>query len=205
MIETLKKYDELFLQNHSHGNEFADNIFEYTNRFSKLILSAPHATRSFVCKKEKLADLYTGALTRVIGETSKTSTIIRNKYTPYKALISDFIIEHQLQDHYFLDIHGFNQEIDYDICLGICDYSEQNYPYLQDIMAIAAKYELKTVVNYPDYTGRHGLCGRYQKECQQPNVIQIELKKYLRDFYNNPQIVQKITLPFFREVVTCYK
>lgn len=205
MIETLKKYDLYYSQNHSHGDEPASEIFEYTDYSSKLILSAPHATRSFCNKKEKVADLYTGALVKIIGKKNKVSTIIRNKFTPYKALISDFINEQQLQNHYFLDIHGFNKDINYDICLGICDFEQQNYPYLQKIIDVAKKYHLKTIVNHPDYTGKYGLCGRYQHDYKKPNVIQIELKKHLRDFYNTPEIVQNVTIPFFNDIIDCYK
>ena len=136
MIEVLKTYNQLYMQNFSRGNMQEKEIFLLSNKNSNLILTAPHATRSFVNKKEKLSDLYTGALTQYIGEISNTSTIIRQKFTPHKALISDFISQNNLQDHYFLDIHGFKQNINCDICLGIGDFSPQNYPYLEKIIKI---------------------------------------------------------------------
>lgn len=205
MIDKLKKYNECFVLNHSRGQEEKEDIFEFTNRSSALILSAPHATRSFCNKKEKGADLYTGALVKHLGAVNKISTLIRTKFTPYKILISDYIAEHNLQDHYFLDVHGFNREIGYDICLGIADFDVKNYPYLDCILQIAENYNLKTSVNYPDYTGKIGLTGRYQKAFNKPNVIQIELKQYLRDFYENPDVVANITLPFFNDVICCYE
>jgi hypothetical protein len=205
MIELLKKYNECFVLNNSHGQEELDNIFEFTDYSSLLILSAPHATRSFCNKKEKCADLYTGALVQYLGEICNISSIIRTKFTPYKALILDYITEHNLQEHYFLDVHGFNQNIDYDICLGIGSFPEQNYPYLQEIINITQKYDLKIIVNHENYTGKCGLTGRYQKVYNKPCVIQIELKQYLRDFYNNPDVVRNITIPFFIDIIKCYE
>lgn len=205
MIDALKKYNECFVLNYSHGQEENEDIFEFTDCSSLLILSAPHATRSFCNKKEKCADLYTGAIVKYLGAVNKISTLVRTKFTPYKFLISDYIAEHNLQNHYFLDVHGFNQEIDYDICLGIADWGIENYPYLNYILQIAKQYDLKTVVNHPDYTGKVGLTGRYQKTFNQPNVIQIELKQYLRDFYQNPDIISNVTVPFFNDVIRCYK
>ena len=205
MLELLKKYNEQFIQNHSHGNENDEDVFEYTNYDSKLILTAPHATASFCNKKEKVADLYTGAIVRYLGEQNHTSTIVRKKFTPYKALISEWIRNHNIAEHYFLDIHGFNQDIDYDICFGIGEFEEKNYPYLQDIIEVAQKYGLKTIVNHPNYCGLKGLTGRYQKIFNKPNVIQIEIKKELRDFFDCADNVKNITIPFLTEVVGLYK
>ena len=204
MIETLKKYDELFAQNYSHGNENSLEIFKYSNRNSNLILTAPHSTRSFCNKKEKNADLFTGAIVKYLGEENGVSTIIRTKFTPYKALISDWIAQNDVHQHYFLDIHGFNQDIDYDICLGIGEFEEKDYPYLQEIMQVAEKYGLRVIVNHPNYCGLKGLTGRYQKIFNLPNVIQMEIKKEFRDFFNNPEVVKNTTIPFLTEVINLY-
>lgn len=204
MINRLKEYNQRYMQNRSHGDEAAEEIFEITDRRTTLILSAPHSTRSFVCKKEKQADLYTGALVRYVGGVCNVSTLIRTKFTPYKALISDYIEEKGLQNHYFLDIHGFNQEIDVDICLGTGSMEAKGYPYLDKILEIAEKYSLKAAVNHPDYRGIHGLTGRYQKTFGKPNVIQMELQQRLRDFYTNPEVVENTTLPFLTDVVQVY-
>lgn len=205
MIDTLKKYNEAFIQNYSHGNENDEDIFKYKNRNSSLILTAPHSTRSFCNKKEKSSDLFTGALVQYIGEQNNVSTIVRTKFTPYKALISDWIIQNNIHEHYFLDIHGFNQNIEYDICLGIGNFEEVNYPYLQQLIKIAQKYNLRTIVNHPNYCGLKGLTGRYQKIFNLPNVIQMEIKKNFRDFFNYPEVVKNTTIPFLSEVVDIYK
>lgn len=205
MTDVLKKYDAPFICNNSHGDEQSSEVFRFEDRQSRLILSAPHATRSFCNKKEKCADLYTGALVRFVGAEKDVSTLVRVKYTPHKELISDFIFCHHLEAHCFLDIHGFNRDIDYDVCLGIGDFSEEGYPYLAQIVETARKYGLKTIVNHPNYSGRYGLTGRFQKAVGRPDVIQMEIKKYLRDFYNYPEQVQNVTLPFLCEVTECYK
>ncbi len=205
MIDTLKRYNDIFMQNYSRGDENCMEIFKYTDCNSNLILTAPHSTRSFCNKKEKMADLYTGALVKYLGEQNNVSTIVRTKFTQYKALISDWIIQNNTHEHYFLDIHGFNQDIGYDICLGIGHFEEINYPYLSQIINIAQKYNLRTIVNHPNYCGIKGLTGRYQKLFNKPNVIQIEIKKELRDFYQYPEIVKNTTIPFLSEVIDIYK
>ena len=205
MIETLKKYDLIYNLNHSHGQENCSEVFRLTDRVSSLILSAPHATASFTNKHEKRADLFTGALTQYLGETENVSTIIRQKFTPYKCLISDYVTEQNLQEHYFLDIHGFNQDIDYDICLGTAEYEATNYPYLDKIIEAAEKYHLKYIINHPDYTEKVGLIGRFQQKFGKPNVIQIEFQKYLRDFYNHTDMVENVTVPFMRDMIKTYK
>ena len=61
------------------------------------------------------------------------------------------------------------------------------------------------MVNHSDYSGRFGFTARYQKMFGKPNVIQIELKKYLRDFYENQSIVQNVTIPMLKEVAKLYE
>lgn len=205
MINTLKQYDQYYNQDYSAGDQTCENVFNFIDRKSKLILSAPHATRSFTNKHDKLSDLFTGAITQYLGETEDISTLIRVKYTPYKCLVSDYVAEHNLHNHYFLDIHGFNQDIDYDICLGIHTYEQQNYPYLDKIITIAEKYHLKYIVNHPNYTGKFGLVGRFQEKFNKPNVIQIEFKKHLRDFYNYSEVIENTTIPWMKDIIKEYK
>ncbi len=54
MLELLKEYNEPFIKNCSHGDEEKTDIFQYTDFNSKLILTAPHSTRSFCNKKKRL-------------------------------------------------------------------------------------------------------------------------------------------------------
>ena len=53
MIDTLKRYNDIFMQNYSRGDENSIEAFKYTDCNSNLILTAPHSTRSFCNKKEK--------------------------------------------------------------------------------------------------------------------------------------------------------
>ena len=120
-------------------------------------------------------------------------------------LISDYVANKGLEKHFFVDVHGFNQDIEYDVCLGIYEHEAKGYPYLEDIIAILKKYDLRTIVNYPGYTGKGGFTRRYQEKFGKPNIIQMELKRYLRDFYQNPDIVKEITIPMMIDVANCYK
>ena len=81
----------------------------------------------------------------------------------------------------------------------------ENYPYIDKIITIADKYKLKYTINHHNYTGKNGLTGRYQKQFVQPNVIQLELKIYLRDFYSNPEIIAELTIPFLKDIIDTYQ
>ena len=205
MIDILKKYDIAYASDFSRGMEDCANVFEFKDRKSKLIFSAPHATRTFVNNKEKLADLYTGAIVQYVGEVCDVSSIIRTKYVDYRVSIFDYIKEHKLCDHYFVDVHGFDKDIEYDVCLGIYKCNAEQCPYLSDIVEVIEKYGLRVIVNYPQYTGKGGFTREFQECVGKPNVIQMELKRYLRDFYKNPDVVSKITVPMMMEITNCYK
>jgi len=205
MIEKLNEYNELFIKNNSHGEISDKSVFKFCNCSSKLILTAPHATCTFCNKKIKIPDLYTGAIVKYLGETNNVSTIVRTKFVSQKRLISNYIEKQKLQNHYFLDIHGFNQEIEYDVCLGTGNMDSKDYPYLQEIYAIIEKYNLRPIINHPNYMGKAGLTGRYQDKFSKPNVIQMELKYYLRDFYNQPMIFKEKTLPMLNDIIKLYK
>ena len=71
-------------------------------------------------------------------------------------------------------------------------------------MQVAEKYGLRVIVNHPNYCGLKGLTGRYQKIFNLPNVIQMEIKKEFRDFFNNPEVVKNTTIPFLTEVINLY-
>lgn len=203
MIETLKKYDAVYLQNRSHGDETSEDVFCFTDFGTNLILSAPHATASFANKKEKQADLFTGALVQYLGMKNHISNIIRKKFTPYKCLISDYISEHGLCDHYFLDIHGFVKIDDCDVCLGTGLFGATDYPYVKEILDIAQKYNLRVALNHPDYRGKAGLVGRLQQETEKPCCLQVELHRNLRDFYQYPDTVKNVTIPFLEDIIKC--
>jgi len=203
MIETLKKYDEVFSQNHSHGDETSEDVFCFTDFKTRLILSAPHATASFANKKEKQADLFTGALVQYLGMKNHISTLIRKKYVPYKCLVSDYIVDHGLEGHYFLDIHGFAKVDDCDVCLGTGLFGAVQYPYVQEILDIAKKYDLRVALNHPDYRGKAGLTRRLQQTTEKPYCLQVELHRNLRDFYQYPDRVENVTVPFLRDIIQC--
>lgn len=205
MIEILKEYNTIFIQNNAYGEISKEEIFHFDNHNSKLILTAPHSTRSFCSKQEKKADSYTGAIVKYLSRLNDISNITRTKFVAYKSLISDFVADNNLQNHYFLDIHGFKQNIDYDICLGTGYFDATGYPFLEEIIEVIKTYKLKYDVNHPHYMGRNGLTGRYQRQFSKPNVIQMELSYELRDFYGKPEMFCNTTAPMLNEIINIYR
>lgn len=201
MLEILKTSEEAFSRNEYYGRENSEDFFDFEDRQSRVVLSAPHATRTFVCKKVKAPDLFTGALVTVIGKKFGYSSLVRTGFCSQKTLISDFIKKNNLGDKYFLDIHGMDNGREFDLAVGTGCFSANVYQReINKIRELTEKYKIKTVLNHPDYRGAKGLTGRYQKEFGLPQVLQLEWRQDFRNFYACPQKVLEQTIPFIAEL-----
>ena len=107
MLNRLKKYEEEYCRNTYCGNSEGGD-FRFEDRGSRLILTAPHAVRTLRDNRPKAPDLCTGALTRLAGEQNDVSTIIRRRTGEERNAAAGFVIDRQLANHCFLDIHGMN-------------------------------------------------------------------------------------------------
>lgn len=200
MTDLLKKYEQDFALNLYRGAAFGD-FYEFENRGSKLILSAPHSVRTFRNKKEKAPDLYTGALVKFLGRKNNLSTITRRRFSIEKNSITDFILQHQLEHFYFLDIHGMKENDDFDLAIGTGILNTEVYTdKLEKIRLLAEKYKIRHTINHPSYTGKFGLTGDLQKIDPTPRVLQLEWQPQMRDFYRYPQLVLTKTVPFISEL-----
>ena len=185
------------MQNQSFGDEVNPDVFSYTDKGSYVCLSAPHATRTFVAKQMKAADLYTGAITKYIGEGHNYSYIVCNKYMPKTFWISDFILANKLENHFFLDIHAMKDGNGFDLAVGTGVLPAKSYEkQLAYIDKLANMFALKYVVNDPNYAGTKGLIGRLQQATGLANVLQLEWSASCRDLFNGSNRVTEMTLPF---------
>lgn len=201
MLDRLKKAEEFFAANEYGGQLENDGFFQCCNRNSKVMLSAPHATRTFVNGRNKAPDLYTGAITQLLGEEHSISTIVRTKYAPDLIRIIDFVKAHKLENHYFLDIHGMDMNREFELAVGTGYFSEIDYKKELDFLQnLADKYQVKMVINHPNYTGRVGLTGDYQKDYEQPKILQLEWRKDFRSFYISPEKVLEKTMPMIKDL-----
>lgn len=158
--------------------------------------------RSFVRKKVKAADLFTGEIVSFLGENLGVSTIVRRQFVPYKALISDFVAEQGLWEKSFLDFHGMvnNRPFDLAVGTGVLDAAAYKRE-LEFIRFLAEKYQIRIIFNHPDYRGGAGLCGRLQRDFNSNRVLQLEWRRDFRDFYACADIVCGQTLPFMAELI----
>ena len=178
MLNRLKKYEEEYCRNTYCGNSEGGD-FRFEDRGSRLILTAPHAVRTLRDNRPKAPDLCTGALTRLAGEQNDVSTIIRHRTGEERNAAAGFVIDRQLANHCFLDIHGMSGGREFEL---------------------AEKYKIRWVTNHPDYTGRFGLTGSLQRLNPLPRILQLEWRSDLRDFYLFPADVLERTLPFLSEL-----
>lgn len=200
MLNQLKKYEEEYCCNNYCGDNKGDN-FHFEDRGSRLILTAPHAVRTLRDKRPKAPDLFTGALTWLAGEQNDVSTIIRRRTGEERNAAAGFIIDRQLADHGFLDIHGMNGSREFELAVGTGILPATDYaPELELIGRLAEKYKIRWVTNHPDYTGRFGLAGSLQRLNPLPRILQLEWRSDLRDFYLFPANVLERTLPFLSEL-----
>lgn len=199
-LNQLKRLEKQFSQNDYSGNLKEHTVFSYKEYRSYVCLTAPHATNSTVHKHFKGSDCFTGSIAQYLGKTYHLSYIVRNKYVPKKCMLSSFIFDNHLEQHYFLDVHAMKDR-PFDLAVGIGYCSVEDYKKeLLFIKKLCKKYKLKYVVNHPSYTGQPGLTGRLQRKLSQANILQLEWTKRYRDFYNNPEIVLNVTLPFIKEL-----
>lgn len=200
-LEKMQNLGKLFFDNDCDGILSSEAVFDFCDRHSHLILSAPHSTNSFICKAKRRLDLFTGELALVLGEERGVSTIVRNKFVEQKVLVSDFVIEKDLGDHFFLDLHGMSAEHDFELAIGTAYFEPEDYKKELDLIGtLAEKYQIKFVINHPDYCGDRGLTGRYQQHYNKPNVLQLEWRPDCRNYYDHSEIVLSKTIPFLSEL-----
>ena len=201
MLTDLKKFSSLFSLTEVEKNQEGE-IFQFDDKKTELVLSAPHAVRSFVCKKVKPADVFTGEIVSYLGEFCNVSTIVRRRFVPYKCMIHEFIAQQNLQNKSFLDFHGMRNDRAFDLAVGTGMIAALNYKQeFEFIKQLAEKYKIKVVFNHPDYRGGAGLCGRLQREYYSDKVLQLEWRRDFRDFYSKPEVVCSQTIPFMQELI----
>ena len=201
MLAGLKKFSRKFSLAEVEKNQTGE-VFQFDDRRTELVLSAPHAVRSFVCKKVKPADAFTGEIVSYLGESCNVSTIVRRRFVPYKCMIHELIAQQNLQNKSFLDFHGMRNDRPFDLAVGTGGFSALSYKQeLEFIKQLAEKYKIKVIFNHPDYRGGAGLCGRLQREYGSDKVLQLEWRRDFRDFYSRPDVVCSQTVPFMRELI----
>ncbi len=197
-MEKLIKYDESFTQNDFQGEVDKEPIFEFIDKKSKVIFSAPHSVRTFTSKSTKASDLFTGA---IVMSMQKYSKIIRKKYTPFKSTISKFVQTLSLpEDVYFLDIHGMKQDVPFELAVGTgilppSDYKKE----IEIIKNLCEKYQISHILNHPDYHASFGFTPKMQEKGFK-NILQLELRRDMRDFYKYEKNVLTRTLPFLQDL-----
>lgn len=99
MLAKLSELNRKYIQNNGFGA--GKEAFVFTNRGSKLVLSAPHAVKTQLNGRVKAADLFTGALAELVGEDRGISTLIRTVYLEREYLADEFVKERGLSGYFF--------------------------------------------------------------------------------------------------------
>lgn len=203
MLNKLIELNEKYWQNDGFGA--GKQAFAFTDRKSKLIISAPHAVKTFHNGQIKPADLFTGAIVEYVGELCGLSTLIRTAYVDRDYFPDEYVTEQGLTDFFFLDFHGMINHDDFDLAIGTGLLEADAYQKALDIIQKQAEiYQLRQVVNYPHYSGIAGMTAftaRMQRLTGMPQVLQLEVGRDFRDFYSLPDNVLNQTIPFLRAVL----
>lgn len=187
------------------GDLSSEKVFVFDDRSSKIILTAPHATRTFPNHAVKKSDLFTGAIVLHTGELCNTSTIVRIKFEDNNNSISSFVSENDLSAHFFLDIHGMADNEKFDLAVGTGLLEEGAYQKeLELISVLAEKYGIRFVINFPKYCGIGAgkLTTDLQKQTGKAQILQLEWGRRFRDFESNPKTVTEKTIPFLQDLVS---
>lgn len=116
MLSRLLELNDKYIQNNGFG--YGDEAFVFTDRSSKLVLSAPHAVKTHLNDNVKSADLFTGALVDFVGEKCNISTLVRVSYLDKEYLADEFIKAQNIGERFFLDIHGMVDHEDFELAVG---------------------------------------------------------------------------------------
>lgn len=131
------------------------------------------------------------------------SSLIRQKFVPEKIKICDFITHWGLEEFFFLDIHGVAADKVFELGVGTGKLSALDYATeIALIQKLAKKYQIKTVINHPDYRGIFGLTKELQDIHQRPQILQLEWRLDMRDFLAYPENVSQRTIPFMLALAT---
>ena len=115
--------------------------------------------------------------------------------------IIDFVTENDLENHFYLDVHGMRSDVPFELAVGTGYVNEGQYQeQLHFINDLAKKYEIKWILNHPSYQGKVGFTGKYQKNYKKANILQLEWRHDMRDFLNFPKNVIERTIPFLIEL-----
>ncbi len=201
MLDRLTELNLKYQANAGQGKLEGKRVFEFVDRKSEIVLSAPHATQTWVRQAVKKSDLYTGAITEYLGERLGFSTIVRQKFVAGRVMIEDFITAQKLENKFFLDIHGIACDKPFELGVGTGQLSALDYAKeIRLIQNLAHKYKIKTIINHPDYRGAAGLTRKLQEIHHQPRILQLEWRLDMRDFLTYPHNAGQRLIPFMLEL-----
>lgn len=106
VTEKLIELDERYKANMYRGQLDAESLWLFEDRKSRVVVSAPHATQTYINNHIKKSDLYTGALAELLGYQTGCSVIVRQKFVSETALINDFVLRQNPDEHFFWTFTG---------------------------------------------------------------------------------------------------
>lgn len=129
LLRTIFDLSRQYWENNGNGITTDDINYKIIKGKIPILLSAPHAVKSYKNGKEKKADLVTGAIVQYLSSKTGAYGIIRTynlrddpnsqntgKGLEYKNAILKLIRENRIEC--MIDIHGFSQDLDSDIDIG---------------------------------------------------------------------------------------
>lgn len=121
-----------FFSNDYKGSSIKD--YKYIEGSIPILISAPHSVKQIRDGGYKSADIYTGALIKVLGKTTNAHIIYKthtkddenhtDESTPYRKKIKEIIKENEIK--VIIDLHGMSKDKDSDIDIGTGGSSNPN-------------------------------------------------------------------------------
>lgn len=201
--EYIKELETQFISNNYFGNSKED--YEYQSGNIPILISAPHTVKQLRNGEYKKADIYTGALAKVLHESTgahliyKASTNGDENYTTeeteYRKKIKEIVEKNDIK--IIIDLHGMLSNRDSDIDIGTGDKNNSNLLGQDHILSIAesslgdAKY---TVNKYFSGSMNHTISNYCSRKLGIP-TLQLEINKEYRtsDSENFTYMANKLT------------
>ena len=188
-IDYINEQEKEFAVNNYMGNGIDD--FKYKIGNIPILISAPHAVKQFRNESYKAADIYTGAIIKILSETTgahiiyKTSTNGDENYTTeeteYRKKIKELVEENDIR--IIFDLHGMISERDSAIDIGTGGNSHTNLlkqSYILQSMGNSL-INLNYSVNKYFFGGGPYTLSTYNSQVLGIPSIQLEINRKFRD------------------------
>ncbi|MCA0991395.1 hypothetical protein [Pseudalkalibacillus hwajinpoensis] len=198
ILELTKIFEKQFSINRYNGMQISKAPFEVLHGSIPILVSAPHAVNHTREDKIKIADMYTGALAKVLHLMTNCfciySTRISNedpnyiKGGNYKRAIKEIAEKNKIM--FVIDLHGSSEKRNFNIDVGTMYGESLRNDYTNIIMEAFHSRNIGAIYKNHTFSASFpGTVTHYASKILSLQSVQIEINRYFRDPSNNESFI----------------